>query len=198
MFWGISAKIWQGSSVEGSAPPRPRKKRRHCPRQLSWAEAAGIHPSPGLPKSPCPMSLSLGTATGIPQSLTQAVPLLGVPELCQRRNCPMLSASLQRKPQHHRVSCPGRNHSPRGPDPGKINPITGFFLPLFWKQPALLRCSPSGQSPSLTAALVFQRSEARSQQTASFAVVVAIDFGTTSSGYAFSFSSDPEAIHMMR
>ncbi|KFM02609.1 Heat shock 70 kDa protein 12B, partial [Aptenodytes forsteri] len=31
-----------------------------------------------------------------------------------------------------------------------------------------------------------------------FAVVVAIDFGTTSSGYAFSFSSDPEAIHMMR
>ncbi|NXK83914.1 HS12B protein, partial [Amazona guildingii] len=40
--------------------------------------------------------------------------------------------------------------------------------------------------------------EARSQQTASFAVVVAIDFGTTSSGYAFSFSSDPEAIHMMR
>ncbi|NXW10960.1 HS12B protein, partial [Fregetta grallaria] len=40
--------------------------------------------------------------------------------------------------------------------------------------------------------------EARSQQTASFAVVVAIDFGTTSSGYAFSFASDPEAIHMMR
>uniref|UniRef100_K7F9Z6 Heat shock protein family A (Hsp70) member 12B n=1 Tax=Pelodiscus sinensis TaxID=13735 RepID=K7F9Z6_PELSI len=31
-----------------------------------------------------------------------------------------------------------------------------------------------------------------------FSVVVAIDFGTTSSGYAFSFSNDPEAIHMMR
>ncbi|NXC07266.1 HS12B protein, partial [Orthonyx spaldingii] len=31
-----------------------------------------------------------------------------------------------------------------------------------------------------------------------FSVVVAIDFGTTSSGYAFSFTSDPEAIHMMR
>lgn len=45
---------------------------------------------------------------------------------------------------------------------------------------------------------MFQRSEARSQQTASFVVVVAIDFGTTSSGYAFSFCSDPEAIHMMR
>ncbi|XP_023804074.1 heat shock 70 kDa protein 12B-like, partial [Cyanistes caeruleus] len=42
------------------------------------------------------------------------------------------------------------------------------------------------------------RSEARSQQTPSFSVVVAIDFGTTSSGYAFSFTSDPEAIHMMR
>uniref|UniRef100_A0A8C3R9M5 Heat shock protein family A (Hsp70) member 12B n=1 Tax=Cyanoderma ruficeps TaxID=181631 RepID=A0A8C3R9M5_9PASS len=40
--------------------------------------------------------------------------------------------------------------------------------------------------------------EARSQQTPSFSVVVAIDFGTTSSGYAFSFTSDPEAIHMMR
>nr|XP_015199351.1 PREDICTED: heat shock 70 kDa protein 12B [Lepisosteus oculatus] len=31
-----------------------------------------------------------------------------------------------------------------------------------------------------------------------FSVVVAIDFGTTSSGYAFSFTHDPEAIHMMR
>ncbi|NXA79812.1 HS12B protein, partial [Thryothorus ludovicianus] len=40
--------------------------------------------------------------------------------------------------------------------------------------------------------------EARSQQSPSFSVVVAIDFGTTSSGYAFSFTSDPEAIHMMR
>ncbi|XP_052579932.1 heat shock 70 kDa protein 12B isoform X2 [Peromyscus californicus insignis] len=39
--------------------------------------------------------------------------------------------------------------------------------------------------------------EARAPQPASFSVVVAIDFGTTSSGYAFSFASDPEAIHMM-
>uniref|UniRef100_A0A667ZRD5 Heat shock protein 12B n=1 Tax=Myripristis murdjan TaxID=586833 RepID=A0A667ZRD5_9TELE len=31
-----------------------------------------------------------------------------------------------------------------------------------------------------------------------FLVVVAIDFGTTSSGYAFSFTQDPEAIHMMK
>uniref|UniRef100_A0A665UU87 Heat shock protein 12B n=1 Tax=Echeneis naucrates TaxID=173247 RepID=A0A665UU87_ECHNA len=31
-----------------------------------------------------------------------------------------------------------------------------------------------------------------------FSVVVAIDFGTTSSGYAFSFTQDSEAIHMMK
>uniref|UniRef100_A0A8D0LAK8 Heat shock protein family A (Hsp70) member 12B n=1 Tax=Sphenodon punctatus TaxID=8508 RepID=A0A8D0LAK8_SPHPU len=31
-----------------------------------------------------------------------------------------------------------------------------------------------------------------------YSLVVAIDFGTTSSGYAFSFSNDPESIHMMR
>lgn len=34
--------------------------------------------------------------------------------------------------------------------------------------------------------------------TASHFVVVAIDFGTTYSGYAFSFTRDPESIHMMR
>uniref|UniRef100_A0A8C8RRQ3 Heat shock protein family A (Hsp70) member 12B n=1 Tax=Pelusios castaneus TaxID=367368 RepID=A0A8C8RRQ3_9SAUR len=42
------------------------------------------------------------------------------------------------------------------------------------------------------------RNEARTQCPTSFSVVVAIDFGTTSSGYAFSFSSAPEAVHMMR
>ncbi|XP_034959582.1 heat shock 70 kDa protein 12B [Zootoca vivipara] len=42
------------------------------------------------------------------------------------------------------------------------------------------------------------RNEIRMRQTTPFSVVVAIDFGTTSSGYAFSFASDPEAIHMMR
>ncbi|XP_053797938.1 heat shock 70 kDa protein 12B isoform X2 [Vidua chalybeata] len=54
-------------------------------------------------------------------------------------------------------------------------------------------CSIAPLTPSQS-----PRSEARSQQTPSFSVVVAIDFGTTSSGYAFSFTSDPEAIHMMR
>ncbi|XP_075705701.1 heat shock 70 kDa protein 12B-like, partial [Rhinoderma darwinii] len=42
------------------------------------------------------------------------------------------------------------------------------------------------------------RSEHRSVPSSRFIVVVAIDFGTTSSGYAFSFVKDPEAIHMMR
>uniref|UniRef100_A0A8C4RR44 Heat shock protein 12B n=1 Tax=Erpetoichthys calabaricus TaxID=27687 RepID=A0A8C4RR44_ERPCA len=38
----------------------------------------------------------------------------------------------------------------------------------------------------------------RPRSSRPFSVVVAIDFGTTSSGYAFSFTQDPEAIHMMR
>lgn len=32
----------------------------------------------------------------------------------------------------------------------------------------------------------------------SFDVVVAIDFGTTSSGYAYAFTKEPECIHTMR
>ncbi|XP_063042324.1 heat shock 70 kDa protein 12B [Engraulis encrasicolus] len=42
------------------------------------------------------------------------------------------------------------------------------------------------------------RVELRPRLARPFSVVVAIDFGTTSSGYAFSFAEDPEAIHMMR
>ncbi|KAH0615701.1 hypothetical protein JD844_026032 [Phrynosoma platyrhinos] len=41
------------------------------------------------------------------------------------------------------------------------------------------------------------RNEIRTRRSTPFSVVVAIDFGTTSSGYAFSFATDPEAIHMM-
>ncbi|KYO26274.1 heat shock protein 12A isoform B [Alligator mississippiensis] len=54
-------------------------------------------------------------------------------------------------------------------------------------------CSIAPLTPSQS-----PRNEARTQRPTSFTVVVAIDFGTTSSGYAFSFSNDPEAIHMMR
>ncbi|XP_019718778.1 heat shock 70 kDa protein 12B-like isoform X2 [Hippocampus comes] len=42
------------------------------------------------------------------------------------------------------------------------------------------------------------RVEVRPRMACPFSVVVAIDFGTTSSGYAFSFTEDSEAIHMMK
>ncbi|GLD70067.1 heat shock 70 kDa protein 12B isoform X1, partial [Lates japonicus] len=42
------------------------------------------------------------------------------------------------------------------------------------------------------------RVEIRPRMACPFSVVVAIDFGTTSSGYAFSFTQDSEAIHMMK
>uniref|UniRef100_A0A7N8YPQ5 Heat shock protein 12B n=1 Tax=Mastacembelus armatus TaxID=205130 RepID=A0A7N8YPQ5_9TELE len=42
------------------------------------------------------------------------------------------------------------------------------------------------------------RVEVRPRMACPFLVVVAIDFGTTSSGYAFSFTQDSEAIHMMK
>lgn len=46
--------------------------------------------------------------------------------------------------------------------------------------------------------LLCQRVEVRPRMACPFSVVVAIDFGTTSSGYAFSFTHDSEAIHMMK
>uniref|UniRef100_A0A3B4GSW5 Heat shock protein family A (Hsp70) member 12B n=1 Tax=Pundamilia nyererei TaxID=303518 RepID=A0A3B4GSW5_9CICH len=42
------------------------------------------------------------------------------------------------------------------------------------------------------------RVEVRPRMACPFSVVIAIDFGTTSSGYAFSFTQDSEAIHMMK
>uniref|UniRef100_A0ACB8E9G2 Heat shock protein 12B n=1 Tax=Sphaerodactylus townsendi TaxID=933632 RepID=A0ACB8E9G2_9SAUR len=54
-------------------------------------------------------------------------------------------------------------------------------------------CSIAPLTPSQS-----PRNEIRTQRPTPFSVVVAIDFGTTSSGYAFSFANDPEAIHMMR
>ncbi|XP_051554287.1 heat shock 70 kDa protein 12B-like isoform X2 [Myxocyprinus asiaticus] len=59
--------------------------------------------------------------------------------------------------------------------------------------PSRNECSitPLTPSPSL-------RTEVRPCVACPFSVVVAIDFGTTSSGYAFSFTEDPETIHMMR
>lgn len=51
---------------------------------------------------------------------------------------------------------------------------------------------------SLGPCSVPQRVEVRPRMACPFTVVVAIDFGTTSSGYAFSFTQDSEAIHMMK
>ncbi|XP_063807185.1 heat shock 70 kDa protein 12A-like, partial [Pseudophryne corroboree] len=50
-------------------------------------------------------------------------------------------------------------------------------------------------SPSHIAA---KDSDTGSADEQNFSVVVAIDFGTTSSGYAYSFSKEPECIHIMR
>lgn len=86
---------------------------------------------------------------------------------------------------------------PAGPTQEKLTP-SGGFVPFPEAAGTALRSPCARRCPIPNACLVFQRSEARSQQSPSFAVVVAIDFGTTSSGYAFSFCSDPEAIHMMR
>uniref|UniRef100_A0A673CRR6 Heat shock protein 12B n=1 Tax=Sphaeramia orbicularis TaxID=375764 RepID=A0A673CRR6_9TELE len=46
--------------------------------------------------------------------------------------------------------------------------------------------------------VIFFVVEVRPRMACPFSVVVAIDFGTTSSGYAFSFTQDSEAIHMMK
>uniref|UniRef100_A0A493T6F0 Uncharacterized protein n=1 Tax=Anas platyrhynchos platyrhynchos TaxID=8840 RepID=A0A493T6F0_ANAPP len=77
------------------------------------------------------------------------------------------SSNCPRKPRRHRVPAPA------------------------WGQAWINHCGPK------TGKINPFGSEARALQSPSFAVVVAIDFGTTSSGYAFSFCSDPEAIHMM-
>lgn len=46
---------------------------------------------------------------------------------------------------------------------------------------------------------VVQQSDTDQVQSGpSFVVVVAIDFGTTSSGYAYAFTKEPECIHTMR
>uniref|UniRef100_H2LMS6 Heat shock protein 12B n=1 Tax=Oryzias latipes TaxID=8090 RepID=H2LMS6_ORYLA len=61
--------------------------------------------------------------------------------------------------------------------------------------PAIARndCSITPLTPSPS-----PRVEIRPRMSCPFSVVVAIDFGTTSSGYAFSFTQDSEAIHMMK
>ncbi|KAG8135581.1 hypothetical protein E2320_008594 [Naja naja] len=46
--------------------------------------------------------------------------------------------------------------------------------------------------------ILHKDSDANDAEEQTFLVVVAIDFGTTSSGYAYSFTKEPECIHVMR
>ncbi|KAF3836927.1 hypothetical protein F7725_004391 [Dissostichus mawsoni] len=79
------------------------------------------------------------------------------------------------------------------PDPDSLQ-IPGDHLSAP-SSPATARndCSITPLTPSPS-----PRVEVRPRMSCPFSVVVAIDFGTTSSGYAFSFTQDSEAIHMMK
>lgn len=79
------------------------------------------------------------------------------------------------------------------PDPDSLQiPGDNLSAP---SSPATARndCSITPLTPSPS-----PRVEVRPRMSCPFSVVVAIDFGTTSSGYAFSFTQDSEAIHMMK
>ncbi|KAL6490750.1 hypothetical protein MHYP_G00010950 [Metynnis hypsauchen] len=71
--------------------------------------------------------------------------------------------------------------------------ISASTSPSSSPSPSRNECSIAPLTPSPS-----PRTEVRPRVAHPFSVVVAIDFGTTSSGYAFSFTEDPEAIHMMR
>lgn len=61
--------------------------------------------------------------------------------------------------------------------------------------------TPNGESPvhvSVTALSNGHSMSGSSSPSEKHFVVAAIDFGTTYSGYAFSFTRDPDSIHMMR
>lgn len=55
-----------------------------------------------------------------------------------------------------------------------------------------------GITPLSPSHIIAKDSESGSAEEQNFSVVVAIDFGTTSSGYAYAFSKEPECIHIMR
>uniref|UniRef100_A0A2I3G9K4 Heat shock 70 kDa protein 12A n=1 Tax=Nomascus leucogenys TaxID=61853 RepID=A0A2I3G9K4_NOMLE len=65
-----------------------------------------------------------------------------------------------------------------------------------YSSPARTRPTPP-HPPCLTVYLQNDTDSNVSEQQ-SFLVVVAVDFGTTSSGYAYSFTKEPECIHVMR
>lgn len=103
--------------------------------------------------------------------------------------------------QRTRVQCcnsketlaPAKMADEAQPDPDSLQ-IPGDHLSAP-SSPATARndCSITPLTP-----LPSPRVEVRPRMSCPFSVVVAIDFGTTSSGYAFSFTQDSEAIHMMK
>ncbi|XP_069834911.1 heat shock 70 kDa protein 12A [Dendropsophus ebraccatus] len=56
----------------------------------------------------------------------------------------------------------------------------------------------TGITPLSPSHIIAKDSESGSAEEQNFSVVVAIDFGTTSSGYAYAFAKEPECIHIMR
>ena len=78
-----------------------------------------------------------------------------------------------------------------------------FFLELFFRS---LPMDPSDEMKEINKSeedLVeceeySKQSSIKETPQFSYTVVVAIDFGTTFSGYAYSFAHDPENIHIMR
>ncbi|TRY54463.1 hypothetical protein DNTS_009180 [Danionella cerebrum] len=78
------------------------------------------------------------------------------------------------------LQVPGEDKSASASPPGSPSPSRN-------------ECSIAPLTPSPS-----PRTEVRPRVARPFSVVVAIDFGTTSSGYAFSFTEDAETIHMMR
>ncbi|XP_034020687.1 LOW QUALITY PROTEIN: heat shock 70 kDa protein 12B [Thalassophryne amazonica] len=80
------------------------------------------------------------------------------------------------------------------PEPNSLQ-IPSDNMPAPPSSPGATRndCSITPLTPSPS-----PRVEIRPKMACAFSVVVAIDFGTTSSGYAFSFTQDSDVIHMMK
>lgn len=74
--------------------------------------------------------------------------------------------------------------------------MTYFVLHVISADPANAPCVFSCHA--LVSRRAQQNDTDQVQSGPSFVVVVAIDFGTTSSGYAYAFTKEPECIHTMR
>ncbi|ROJ78933.1 Heat shock 70 kDa protein 12A [Anabarilius grahami] len=79
---------------------------------------------------------------------------------------------------------------------GQIQPLIRFKYAMATPSPAKSMGDP-GITP-LSPTHVLNDSEENEPTRHPYVVVVAIDFGTTSSGYAYAFTKEPECIHTMR